>query len=333
MEPGQRAGKGRRLTSLIFSIVLIASAAWVLLNRQMLQDQIALARYDPPASIEALARDAGLSERGKDLFFVNYPELHGQDSFGKVCGGLGDEQSNVLGCFTGQRIYIYDVPDERLDGVEEVTAAHEMLHSAYVRLSGTDKERVDTLVRQQLEADVAPHVKELIDVYNRLEPGELLNEMHSILATEQRNLSPELEQYFSQYFTDRKTVVTLSDQYREVFDSLRRQQESLADELDRIAQEINSTTEALNQRINDYNASVEAFNRRAGSGELGGDEFDAERAGLEAEQQSIEAAITESGALREEYDSKLQQFESLSVEFSKLRNSINSEPKAPEGVQ
>ena len=35
--------------------------------------------------------------------------------------------------------YIYNVNDERLNGLKEVTAAHEMLHAAYERLPESDK--------------------------------------------------------------------------------------------------------------------------------------------------------------------------------------------------
>lgn len=328
----EKRGSNKQIFKLIFSVSLIALAGWVFINRQGLQDQLVLARYDAPAAIQALASGADLSERGKDLFFVNLPELRNKDTFSNVCNGLGDEQSNVLGCFNGTRIYIYDVPDKRLEGVEEVTAAHEMLHAAYMRLSGAERERVDGLIQKQLDAYTEPYVRELISVYNRLEPGELLNEMHSILATEQRKLSPDLEQYFAQYFNDRGTVVGLSDEYREVFDSLKREQETLAAEIDQLAGQINSATVELNRRVNDYNAAVEAFNNRARSGDMTAEEFDQERAQLEAERTAIGRAIEAGSASRRTYDQKRQEFESLLVEFAKLQNTLDSTPAEPEGV-
>lgn len=325
--------QGRRFTRLLVSVALIIAAVAVFTNRQGLQDRIALARYDPPAEIAALAEDADLSEHGKQLFYVNQPELHGESSFNDVCKGLGDEKSNVLGCFTGYRIYIFDVKDERLSGVREVTAAHEMLHAAYARLNDAEKDHVNGLLQQQLDNNIEPHVRSLIDVYNRLEPGELLNEMHSILATEQDTLSPRLEEYFSQYFDDRRTVVALADQYRDVFDSLKEQQETLAKEIDQLTEQINTATAQINQQISTHNTDVEAFNTRAASGNMSQEEFDSERTQLEGEQQAIKAAIGTNDSLRAAYEQKRKQFESLAVEFTKLQGSIDSRPDTPGDVQ
>ena len=35
----------------------------------------------------------------------------------------------VLGCYANREISIFNVTDQRLDGIREVTAAHEMLHA------------------------------------------------------------------------------------------------------------------------------------------------------------------------------------------------------------
>lgn len=333
METGRHRMGRRRLVSLLFSAGFILIAGWVFFNRQMLQDEIVLARYQPPEAIATLAHNASLSERGKDLFYVNLPELHGESSFNKVCQGLGDEQSNVLGCFNGQRIYIFNVTDKNLRGVREVTAAHEMLHAAYMRLGQAEKRRVDSLLQRQLTAHVNPHVNELIEIYNRLEPGQLYNEMHSILATEQEKLSPELEAYYSQYFENRQKVVDYAEAYREVFDSLKNRQKSLTNELDQLASSINAGTDDLNESISAYNARVERFNTEAQSGDMSESEFNSQRARLEAESSSINVAIAENDALRATYDRKRKQYESLAVEFTSLQNSISSRPSRPEDVQ
>lgn len=326
----KQRGKFRRLFNLGFPVALIVLAGWVFFNRQMLQDQIVMAGYDPPATIQALAEKADLSEQGKQRFYVNQPELHGKASFSKVCDGVMGEHANVLGCFTGNRIYIYDVPGdagEALSGVEEVTAAHEMLHAAYARLGGSEKQRVNDLLRKQVEQKtVAPHVRELINLYEELESRQLLNEVHSILATEQRQLVPELEEYYSQYFADRQTVVSLAAEYRDVFNSLKQRQGALAAELDRLASEINESTAALNQQIAKYNARVEAFNRQASSGQMTAQEFDRRKAQLEAERADIQAAITNNNALRQEYEQKRERYESLALQFTELQNQIDSSP-------
>jgi len=178
-----------------------------------------------------------------------------------------------------------------------------------------------------------PHINELVEIYNRLEPGQLLNEMHSILATEQSKLIPELEEYYEQYFDDRQKIAELSAAYREVFDSLKRQQEALVAELDQLALRINNGTGKLNKDIAAYNRDVERFNTRAGSGEMTEAEFEQGRAELEVRQRAINVGTAENDALRARYEQKRRQFDSLAVEFTDLQNSIDSRPAQPEGVQ
>lgn len=318
--------RGKRWLKLALPLALLVLAGWVFFNRQMLNDQLVLASYEPPARIAALAEDADLSQKGTQRFYVTQPQLHGKKSFGDVCGGVGDEQSNVLGCFTGQRIYIYDVPGEQLQNVEEVTAAHEMLHAAYMRLDGAERERVNQLIQRQLDKNVAPHVQELIGVYERLEPGQLLNEMHSILATEQRKLIPELEQYFDQYFDDRMTVVSLAAEYRDVFDSLQREQQALVAELNSLANRIDRLTNQLNEQIAEYNAAVQEFNQEARSGQMTAEEYDRRKAELDARRGEINQAIAFNNNLRDEYKQKRERYEALAVQFTELQTKIDSTP-------
>lgn len=331
---GDRAGRRkRRVISLVLSALFVLAAVFVFVNRQALHDQLILAYYEAPAEIAALATDSDLSDRGRDLFYVNEPELHGKATFDAKCSGVGDEQSNVLGCFTGTRIYIYDAADERLAGIEEVTAAHEMLHAAYIRLSRGERERVESLLERQLDDGIAPHVDELIEIYERIEPDQLLNEMHSILATEQAELLPELETYYSQYFKDRKVVVGLATDYREAFDSLKREQEALVAELEELSTTINNTTELINQQLERYNASVEDFNARAESGEMTAEQFNSERPVLENERLAINQAINSNNILRQTYEEKRKQYESLAIEFNSLQTSISSKPIAPRDIE
>ncbi len=57
----------------------------------------------------------------------------------------------ILGCYVTQRIYIYDVKDAKLDGIREVTAAHEMLHAAYERMSSSEQTKVNALLEVEYE--------------------------------------------------------------------------------------------------------------------------------------------------------------------------------------
>lgn len=319
----------KTVRGLLLPLLLLVIAGGIYLHRTELQDWAKLRTYDPPASIARLAGSAAMSEEGKRLFYVNEPELHGRDSFSRVCKGTGDENSNVLGCFTGSRIYVFDVEDAQLNGVKEVTAAHEMLHAAYIRLSSGERERVDKLIQKQLDTKTTPQVKELITIYNRVEPGELLNEMHSILATEQGELLPELNDYFKQYFTDRQKVVALASGYQSVFDKLKGQQEALSLELDKLATSINSGTAQLNADIQTFNSRVSQFNDLAESGTLSESAFQSQRTQLARQKDALNTRVAENDRLRETYESKRQQYEALAVKFNDLQSKIDSKPVVP----
>lgn len=208
----------KKLLPLVFIFAFLAAAV---ANLQSISDYARLYGYEPPADVASLARETAMTEEAKKLFYVNRPEVIGRASFNDVCQRHG-EQTIVLGCYhsVDRGIYLFDVSDDRLAGVEQVTAAHEMLHSAYDRLSSSERQRIDGLLQQFYESQVLDsRVRETIASYRKADPTTVPNEMHSILATEIVQLSPELETYYKRYFTDRSQVVKFTNQYQQEFTS------------------------------------------------------------------------------------------------------------------
>ncbi|MGH7196553.1 MAG: hypothetical protein ACREGJ_02175 [Candidatus Saccharimonadales bacterium] len=265
------------IANLALSIAIIGAAIWTFLNRQELIDWWRLNGYTPPAGIVALADAATMEGKGRTVFYVSHPEVNDRSTFNKNCTDTGEE-SLVLGCYAMQRIYIYNVTDARFSGVKEVTAAHEMLHAAYDRLDDSEKQRVNKLLEAQLAKTKDDRLQGLINLYNKHEPGQLLNEMHSILGTEFRDLSPELEAYYTQYLKDRNKVVGLAEAYEGVFTAskerlalldaqladLKKQIDVNYTELDNRQREINAESARLNQLRNSdpdaYNQAVPGYN-------------------------------------------------------------------------
>ena len=136
--PRPRLGCRRRASSAV--AVLLVLAPWDPTRGQAMADQVTIWLSPSPAEISELADATGMSETGRRIFFASTPELDDADDFNTHCPV--DEQI-VLGCYTAREIYLYRVTDERLQGTNEVTAAHEMLHAAYERLpeSGADAHR------------------------------------------------------------------------------------------------------------------------------------------------------------------------------------------------
>lgn len=268
------------LPYIILSLVLAGSIAiWV--ERDRILDWWKLRDYQPAAEIEALADDTDMSDYAERLFFVNHPTLDDKQTFNQNCAGIIQEVA-VLGCYHGDRlgIHLYDITDERLHGVEEVTAAHEMLHQAYDRLSSGERQRINQLLQDLYDnGEFDESVREKIDLYKNDADHDLVNEMHSIFGTEVETLPAELEQYYSQYFGDRSKVIGFHKQSRAAFEEFRKKIENYDQQLASLQQQIDSNESELsikladleaergrldqllaNDQVADYNAGVPGFN-------------------------------------------------------------------------
>lgn len=310
----------------VASLLLLAAAAAALLFRQQLFDQYVVWTFKPSASVVSAADRAGLNDTGKFFLYASQTEIVDRTMFNSACGSLQNEQTVVLGCYTspGQRIYVYDVTDSRLDGVVEATAAHEMLHAAYDRLGSDDKAKVNALLEAQESKITDPRLLKLIAAYKKTEPGELINELHSIIGTEVQSISPELETYYARYFTDRSAVVALTQKYEHVFTDLENQQNALVKELDTLAADINARQTVYNADLKQLNKDIETFNTWTKSGNATAEEYDARKSVLEQRIAALEAERTSINAEITTYNSKKAELDKLNLAAQDLNQSINS---------
>lgn len=274
--------RGFGLVGLVVWLALLGGLAWGVLNHQILIDRWHIQNFTPSERVAELAATTTMNDYGRNLFYASQPELAGKDTFSRFCRGGGTgEATIVLGCYALQRIYIFDVTDARLDGVEEVTAAHEMLHAAYERMSSYEKRQLDNLLEPQTKQLHDQRIIDLINLYKREEPDQLYNEIHSILGTESRELSPELEVYYQKYFTDRKKVVAFSEQYEAVLSASKKRITVLDGQLAALKTQINAYNDTLGTqqaeltttythlsslraegRLAEYNAAVPDYNNQ-----------------------------------------------------------------------
>ncbi len=317
---------GGQIGKLVASILLLATALFIFLNRQLLIDQVTVWRYQPSPSVASIADRVELTDKGTFLFYASQPELLEREQFNGACRSAATEQTAVLGCYVMNTIYLFDIKNDKLDGIKEVTAAHEMLHAAYQRLPKGEKDRVNNLLEKQshsLGKDQA-RIDELMAEYAKSEPGERLNELHSILGSEIQPLSPELETYYAQYFTDRRVVVSLAEQYQSVFEQLKDQQEGLVNEINALADQIDSLGGAYRRNIEVLNADVESFNSRASSGTMTRAQYDTERAALVSRQNELRREYDTIQNLIASYEAKRDQLAAINSESNALNRSINS---------
>lgn len=320
---------------LLLTLVLLAAAAGVLFFRQELIDEYTVRSFRPSSEIVAVGERASLSEKGEYLYLASRPELLARDPFNSACRSVATEKTAVLGCYVGNQIFLFDIDDQQLDGIKEVTAAHEMLHAAYQRLSTGEKERVDALLEKQAESlgGDSGRIGELMAEYARTEPGERLNELHSILGSEVATLDPELESYYSQYFKDRGSLVALADKYQAVFEGLKAKQDSLVAELNNLADSIDRDVEAYKRNSEVLSSDIRNFNARARSGSMSEAVYNSERASLEARQSALESDYNAIQAAIDNYEKKRTELSAINTESDALNRSINSSlTPVPEGL-
>jgi hypothetical protein len=268
----------KRIFSGVVSAVLLAAVVMAFLQRQAIADWVRLYNYDPSSEIVALADNTSMNSGTRRLFYVNHPDIADKAEFNTHC--RSNEQTIVLGCFIENKgIYILHISDERLRGIQEVTAAHETLHAAYARLSNKERQRVDAMTSAAFKLLSDNRIKNTIELYRKQDARIVPNELHSILGTEARNLPADLEAYYSQYFTNRLRIVAYSEQYEQVFTDQRNQiadydaqLASLKNQIDTLRADLQNQEAALvserqtlnalknSGRYSEYNAAVPGYN-------------------------------------------------------------------------
>lgn len=262
--------RNRRLANLLVLAIWFSALSVIAANRQDIVDWWRLRNYQAPPVIAQLAAQDTMTDYGRKIFYVNRPAITDKPSFGNVCPN-DSEQSIVLGCYrSGQAgIYLLDVTDPRLDGVEQVTAAHEMLHGAYERLNSNDRKRIDAMLTDYFNNELKDErIRTTIESYKKTEPNDLVNEMHSIFATEIAKLPAELEEYYSRYFTNRAQVAAFGAQYQAEFTSRRSMIAKYDAQLAVLKQRIDALQEDLKAQSNTIDSSQATLVAQRNSGDI-----------------------------------------------------------------
>lgn len=309
------------VVAFVMMAVLVAAVVW---QRQFLRDQLRVWQYTPSPEIARIADDAGMNQKGKFYYYASHPSLDGSQHFNDECRRK-EAGSAILGCYKAGRIYLYHVKDERLRGVVEVTAAHEMLHAVYERLSDAEKKQLEGLLANE-EKKISDHeFAERMAYYRRAQPGEHYNELHSIIGTEFASISPELESHYSRYFYDRKKVVGLHERYSGTFNELKQGSAMLRGEVQDIADRIEKGSSEYNAEVAQINADIERFNARARQGEFSSQaEFAAARTQLLQRLQQAEAKRQSINRLVQEHEQKRTQHNHLVDESNNLQKALDS---------
>lgn len=326
MSKQNRRLSGSIVTGLV-GIFTLLIAGWLILNHQYALDQWNVWQYQPSAQIATIASRDDMSDKGKFYFYTSHPAVESAQAFNANCQRQ-EATSAILGCYSLQKIHIYNVTNSQLDGIEEVTAAHETLHAVWDRMSLSDQQSVGILLEAAYQKINDPALKDRMAYYDRAEPGDHDNELHSILGTEVANVGPALEAHYAQYFNNRSQVVALHTSYQQVFDSNAAQADALKAELTTLGSDLNANIVQYNTSTAALNADSDALRNSASlvdrTNAAAVNQFNATRQSLINRINQLETLRATIGAKEATYNSDLDQYNKLAVRSNQLEQSIDS---------
>jgi hypothetical protein len=327
LPPRQRPSRRGRIWGAIVAVLAVAAvlvlAPWDPGRTQAMADQVTIWFSPSPAEISQLADSTGMSETGRRIFLASTPELDDAEDFNTHCPV--DEQI-VLGCYTAREIYLFRVTDERLRGTNEVTAAHEMLHAAYERLSDSERTHIDALIAAFVET--LPPEHPLFAVLASYESDAQADELHSRLGTEIIDLTPELESYFGRYFDDRSLVLAQHAHATAAIDAANARIAELTAELDTLGADIEARRAAWDADSAELDADIQRYNDGGWT-----PTSDREYQELQARWEAREAARVALVADIDHYNDLVNELNDLSAASNELYQKLDSMAGAREPAQ
>lgn len=319
----------KRIFWSVFLIAVLILSTVLFLNRQAIEDSITAYSFAPSSEVIEIKHNLDLTKAGETLFLATEPEIEDREAFNENCqtsthSGIGA----LLGCYAEGRMHLFNIADERLAGIIEVTAAHELLHASYDRMSHRETEALQKRLIQLYEEKIvnSPELEERMSVYAHLSVARLANEIHSVLATEVRYLPDWLEKHYENIFNDRGSIVDFYDSSSGIFDELQTEGLHLVEKLEALTDEIDAVIDIYTQEVLQYNREWEIFRSKNEAFEYSKnpDEFYKKRNELDAWREDLERQRNEIQNSIDLHDSLRSQIEELNHVSLDLFKSMDS---------
>ena len=283
--------------------------------------------YQPSAEMATIRTKLKLTGQGEFIFNAAQPELNDAADFNENCR-QDETEVAVLGCYTLGNIYVYDIKDTRLDGIRELTAAHELLHAFWAKMDNGERERLQPILNQVYKNNLII-LKDDIETYAE---SERLEEIFVRAGTEIKELPVELEEIYARVFESQDAVVDFYDNYSAVFREMKTRLENLADELESLKSQIDEKIHEYEVGVANLEKDIINFNSCAET--VGcfqsNAEFYAQRNALIACESALNVLNDEVNVLIDNYNDKVNEYNSNALESRRLQNIINSKAETTE---
>ena len=328
---GERVRKViKRTLGCVIAAALICLVILAVNFKQEVRDFFSAQGFDPsPRAVEVL-NELELTPRGERIFLASRPTIDGSQHFNTQCSGVDHSESgHVLGCFADDRIRLFDVTDERISDIVEVTAAHELLHAAFARTSETERKELSLELQNAFDELTANDstLIERMSVYEHLPEAAYMNELHSVLGSEARTLPANLEAHYATLFENRDTLIDRFDKFHAVFNRMKLQGEALEQEMTGLRSSIEQRNIEYDALVNEFNADAALFRARNERFEFSNNvtEFETIRSELAARRDALDAMLTGIQTDINHYNDLRAQLEELGQQSSELDGHLNSD--------
>ncbi len=310
----------KKLILFILLVLILGLGIFFLINRTAVIDWFKGIGYNPTPAMVEIKESLGLTTNSERIFNATRPILASRDNFNESCESH-NEAVSVLGCYTDDRVFVYNIDNDELDGIRESTAAHELLHAIWYRLSGLEKSNLIPVLEETYNNH--PEMKETVESYPE---NEQLGEIYVRLATQIKKLPEALETHYAEYFTDQDSIVSYYDSYIAPFNELTEKINQLKAELETLEKEIDDRSSALSTRIDAFDKAVNDFNSCAETAGCFANDwvFQNRRSELVNEQLVLNTENALVNGLLEDYNKKAEEFNKYVVHSNELQDTINS---------
>ena len=299
----------KRVLLIIISAIVIALVVVAIINRVIISDFIRGLGYEPTTEMMNIRTSLNLTDYGNLVFNASWPELDEREVFNSHCRDYENENA-ILGCYDFENIYVYNITEPELDGIRELTAAHELLHAVYARLSEQDKRDLGPMLEQVYSSNA----------------NILSEELYVRAGTEIANLPATLESHYANIFKDQDRIAGYFNKYISVFNQIQQNLDTLSSEINNLENVIKSKTNEYYSRSAALNTATASFNACAETPDCFTSEtvFQIRRTELLNEYDALDALYNEIDSLIDAYNAKVEAYNSEATHINSLNTIINS---------
>lgn len=318
--PVETKSRSRELVAvLITSLVMIGG--YLVIQSTPVQDWWKGVNYDESAAIGEIRKDLELTDKGERIFLATQPALESAEDFNEHCDSHRMDVS-LLGCYVKDKMYIYEIQHSDLKDSNKVTAAHELLHAAWARMSNGEREHVEKLL-QDFKQQYPDWVEEELKLYGE---NEQLEELYTRVGTKCRDIPEELEQHYQTYFKNRLKIVEFYENYQAPFNKLQAESKELREKVERLGQEIETERQEYFTRLDQFDTQVAKFNNCADTEGCFHSvvEFQNRRTQLENERVSLNNLREQINLKIDENNAAVAEYQEKQKLLGELSNALNS---------